>query len=99
MLTEDIFALGLGLQSSWKLKGQRFDMEKHPHELHLIIGADRGAQYSCPECNALCKAHDFLDMIWRHLNFFQHLCFLTASVPRVECPVHGIHRVKVPWDR
>lgn len=48
MHTENIFVLGLGLDSPWKLIGQRFDMDKKPHELHLVIGAERGAQYPCP---------------------------------------------------
>ena len=42
MQSEDIFALGLGLKSPWKLLGQRFDMDKQPHELHLLLGAKRG---------------------------------------------------------
>ena len=99
MQSEDIFALGMGLKSPWKLLGQRFDMDKQPHELHLLLGAERGVLYPCPVCGALCKAHDFQEMSWRHLNFFQHLCILTANVPRVSCPEHGIHRASVPWAR
>jgi transposase len=33
------------------------------------------------------------------LNFFQHHCYLTADVPRIKCPEHGVHRVNVPWAR
>lgn len=47
----------------------------------------------------MCKAHDFQKMRWHHLNFFQHHCYLTARVPRVDCPQHGIHRTEVPWSR
>ncbi|WP_418717014.1 transposase family protein [Bilophila wadsworthia] len=42
-------------------------------------------KYPCPTCGSLCAAHDFEDMLWRHLNVFQHSCFLTAKVPRVKC--------------
>ena len=38
-------------------------------------------------------------MTWRHLNFFQHHCYITASVPRVRCPQHDVRRVEVPWAR
>ncbi|OLN30023.1 Mobile element protein [Desulfovibrio sp. DV] len=99
MRTEDIFALGLGLAQPWKLLNQRLDTEKIPHELHLEIGADRGTGYPCPRCGKTCKAHDFQDFTWRHLNFFQHHCYLTGRVPRIECPEHGIRRVEVPWAR
>ena len=99
MFTPDIFALGLGLEAPWKVLDIKFDTESTPNRLDLRIGADRGAMYRCPECGEMCKAHDFLEMTWRHLNFFQHHCYLTASVPRVNCPKHGIHRVQVPWAR
>ena len=99
MLTQDIFALGLGLEAPWKIQEITFNTEETPNRLDLRIGADRGAMYRCPECGELCKAHDFLEMTWRHLNFFQHHCYLTANVPRVKCSKHGIHRVRVPWAR
>ena len=45
------------------------------------------------------KAHDFESFTWRHLNFFQHHCLITARVPRVDCPDHGVKRATVPWAR
>jgi transposase len=95
----DVFALGLGLRTPWKLAGQRLDIEKRPHELRLDVVAERGALFPCPECGRACKAHDFADFTWQHLNFFQHHCFITARVPRVDCPDHGIRRAAVPWAR
>ena len=70
MKAEEAFALGLGLNSPWKPLSQRFDMEAHPFELHLEIGADRGAKYPCPTCGAMCAAHDFEDMSWAKQKFF-----------------------------
>lgn len=97
--SQDIFALGLGLEEPWELLGQQLDTDKKPHELHLRVGARRGALFPCPECGEPCKAHDFKEMTWRHLNFFQHHCYVTASVPRTNCPDHGIKRIQVPWAR
>ena len=94
-----IFSLGLGLTSPWTVTEQRLDMEKSPHELHLRIAAERGALFHCPECGDLCKAHDFTELTWRHLNFFQHHCYITAPVPRTNCDKHGIKRINVPWAR
>jgi transposase len=96
---KDVFSLGLGLNEPWKLAGHRLDVEKRPHELHLEVVADRGALFPCPDCKRACKAHDFESFTWRHLNFFQHHCFITARVPRVDCPDHGVKRVTVPWAR
>lgn len=99
MESNDIFALGLGLTPPWKLIDQRLDTDKNPHELHLRIEADRGSSYPCPECGKMCKPHDFKELTWRHLNFFQHHCYLTAPVPRTNCPEHGVKRIQVPWAR
>ena len=95
----EILLLGLGIQSPWQLVDQRLETDKQPHELHLQVQAERGAHYPCPECGELCSAHDFTDKTWRHLNFFQHHCYIHASVPRVKCPRHGVKLVEVPWAR
>lgn len=79
--------------------GQRGDTSKTLHEVFLEVTADREAEYPCPVCGLLCKAHDFQEFTWHHLNLFQHHCYVTARLPRVNCPDHGIKRVKAPWDR
>ncbi len=99
MNSNEIMILGLGLQQPWEITGQILDMDKTLHELRLVVGAKRGAKYPCPVCGKPCSVHDFKDMTWRHLNFFQHHCYITAKVPRVNCPEHGVKRVNIPWAR
>ena len=99
MNSNQIFALGLGLTPPWKLVEQHLDLKRTPHELHLRLQADRGALFPCPDCGKMCKAHDYKDFTWRHLNFFQHHCYLTAPVPRTNCQEHGVKRIQVPWAR
>jgi transposase len=99
MNSKDIITLGLGLQAPWEITGQLLDTDKNPHELRLTIQAQRGTRYPCPICGTLCHAHDFKEMTWRHLNFFQHHCFITAAVPRVRCQEHGVKQIEVPWAR
>ncbi len=95
----EVLALGLGVTPPWRLVSQHLETGTHPHELHLRLEADRGSLFACPECGRACKAHDFTEFRWRHLNFFQHHCFITARVPRTNCPEHGVKRVQVPWAR
>ena len=99
MDANDVLALGLGVTPPWKLVGQRLDTSTQPNQLHIEIAAERGALFPCPVCGKASKAHDFADFTWRHLNFFQHHCFITAKVPRTDCPVHGVLRIDVPWAR
>jgi transposase len=99
MDANDVLALGLGVSPPWKLVGQRLDTDKRPKELHIELAAERGALFACPDCARPCKAHDFAEFTWRHLNFFQHHCTITAKVPRTNCPDHGVKRIQVPWAR
>lgn len=94
-----IFMLGLGLQAPWKIVSQHLDTAKSPNVLRLSIEAERGSLYPCPTCGKACQAHDYKELTWQHLNFFQHHCIITAKVPRTVCEDHGVHRVKVPWAR
>jgi len=43
------------------------------------------------------RVYDSQEKTWRHLDFFQHQAFLTARVPRVQCPVDKIQQVVLPW--
>jgi transposase len=95
----DIISLGLGIEAPWYISGQHLNQESSPQELHLTLSTDRGACFPCPECQKLCNAHDFKKTTWRHLNFFQHHCYITASVPRIRCAEHGVRRIVVPWAR
>jgi len=99
MRGDEILLLGIGIQPPWQLVDQYLDTSTQPHKLYLQVEGERGARYPCPQCGALCPAHDFTEKRWRHLNFFQHECYISASVPRVKCPKHGVHLVEVPWAR
>jgi transposase len=99
MGTHDIFTLGLGLTPPWRVAVQHLDQNRHPNELWLEVVAEPGASFPCPTCGRPAKPHDWKEATWRHLNFFQHHCFIKARVPRVRCPEHGVLRVRVPWAR
>jgi transposase len=58
-----------------------------------------GSLMPCPCCGKLCALYDAELKRWRHLNFWQHATYLSARVPRVECPQHQVRQVKVPWAR
>ena len=94
-----VLALGLGVTPPWRLAGQRLDTDKKPHVLEISLEAERGAAFPCPDCGTPCKTHDFKTFTWRHLNFFQHHCMITARVPRTVCPEHGVKRATVPRAR
>src|SRR3546814_1172209 len=73
MDASEVLAQGLGVTLPWRLGSQHLDTSKSPHELHLRLESDRGTTYACHECGRSCKAHDFGEFRWRHLNFFQQI--------------------------
>lgn len=94
-----LFALALGITTPWTLKGIRFDQSAHSQrQLHIDIGFESGSRFK-DEQGKLCAVHDTVQRSWKHLNFFQHECFLHCNVPRIKTSIGGISNVDVPWAR
>ena len=94
----NLFQRALGLEEPWEVVDSKFDAERR--RLDLRIDFPKGSRFPCPVCGvAGCKVKDTEPHTWRHLNFFQHEAYLTARVPRVICPEHGVRQVQVPWAR
>src|SRR5450432_3326508 len=93
-----LFQAALGLSDPWRVTSVEFDVEAK--RLDLRVDFPKGSVFCCPECERSgLKAHDTEEKTWRHLDFFQHQAYLTARVPRVECPEHNVRLVAVPWAR
>ena len=99
MNESEVIKLGLGIDEPWEIVGQLFDMSVEPNQLKIRLQAARGTEFPCPVCGRMCKAHDYKEKTWRHLNFFQHHCCITAKVPRTRCPEHGVKMINIPWAR
>ena len=98
MRPEELFTVALGLSAPWRVVGVSFAGE--PQELRLQLDFPTGARFCCPECGADgLGVYDTADREWRHLDFFQHKCYLSARLPRVQCPHCGVKTVAVPWAR
>lgn len=99
MRDTELFQLALGLSSPWHVSSSEFKPEQK--RLDIRIDFLRGSTFSCPECSlAELKAYDTVEKTWRHLNFFQHEAYLTARVPRIECPKCGVRLINhIPWAR
>jgi transposase len=92
----DLFEQALGLSAPWPVTDCTFEQRR----LALRIDFEKGARFACSQCaRDGCAVHDSETKTWRHLDFFQHEAYLTARVPRVRCPEHGVHVVAVPWAR
>jgi len=44
------------------------------------------------------KVHDTVATEWRHLNFFEHECYLKSRVPRVKRGDGKVRLISPPWS-
>ena len=90
-----IFTAALGLESPWYIKRVYFDYEGGDKKLYIEVGHTRRTKFDYE--GEKCPVYDHQDRKWRHLNFFQHECYLLCSVPRVKTKDGSIRLVEVPW--
>jgi len=97
MKEELLFAAALGLPHPWKV--DKVDLADNQgfgtKELHIWIGYEKKSKFHCE--GQSCPVYDHQDRTWRHLNFFQHVCYLHCRVPRIKTPDGHVRLVEVPW--
>jgi transposase len=97
MNSEQLFKAALGIETPWEVTQIKFEESESARELHIMIDFKKGAKF--PDATgALCDVYDTKQKVWRHLNFFQHPCYLHCRVPRIETQT-GVQLVQVPWAR
>jgi transposase len=95
-----LFEIGLGLTAPWKVVGSGLEeCDGQKKILYVDIDFETGSKFACPSCGLACPVHDSELKRWRHMNFWQHSTYLSARVPRIECPEHKVKQVEVPWAR
>lgn len=95
MKMEDIFKIALGLQDPWLVESVELLNQEETVQLHLHIGHKPRAKFQYE--GSLYSVYDHQERTWRHLNFFEHECYLHARVPRVRTSSGQVLLVDVPW--
>ena len=67
-------------------------------ELHININFKPSSRFP-DESGALCEVHDTIQKTWRHLNFFEHACYLHCRTPRIKTKDGKVKLVEVPCAR
>ena len=98
MNSQEIFTIALGLEKPWEVTKIYFQTAGQVRTLHIDIGFVRGSRF--PDAKGvLCPVHDTQERSWRHLNFFEHECYLHCRVPRIKSSEGKVVQVAVPWAR
>jgi transposase len=95
MQSEQLFETALGVGAPWYVSDSRFDAEAKT--LTICVDFKPGSRFSHPEVAGEHPVHDTQTKQYRHLNFFQHECFLEVRVPRVKLPDGSVRLIEPPW--
>ncbi len=100
MLTQQLFEQALHIQSPWFIKDIQFEPESKRLDIHIDFHKGSLFHYECKAENISgdFKAYDTQVKQWRHLNFFEHECYLHARVPRVKIDKKHIRLIRPPWS-
>ncbi|HLP41947.1 MAG TPA: ISL3 family transposase [Fibrobacteria bacterium] len=95
MEQKQLFGLALGLHEPWFIDSLTFSPEQKRLDIHVDFR--RGASFPVPGHAGTHKAHDTVEKAWRHLNFFQHECYLHCRTPRVKLESGQVVLVDPPF--
>lgn len=86
----------LGLAAPWEV--QRVELSAQDGRVDVWVVHPGRTRFGCPDCGRELAIYDHSEeRAWRHLDSCAFLTFLHASPPRVACPEHGVHKVRLPW--
>lgn len=100
MTPEKLFHELLGLGLNWKVEECEFKHEEGVVSLVICETEHLWETERCPESGGRVKCYDHVEeMVWRHLNVFEHKCEIRCRLPRGRCATSGkIYRVTPPWE-
>src|SRR5262249_13540236 len=94
-MTNQLFAAALGITAPWFVEAVAFDGGQRRLTIHVDFVP--GSRFGHPKAAGEHKVHDTQIKRFRHLNFFQHECYLEVRVPRVKLPDGKVALVEPDW--
>ena len=95
MKEEILFTAALGIRTPWVIEEISFKEGEGKGELHIWIKCESGSKFEYEGDHY--SMYDHQDRTWRHLDFFQHVCYLHCKVPRIQTKAGKTLLVEVPW--
>ena len=90
-----IFSAALGINNPWFIEDVRFNVEHK--RLDIDLDFKPGTKFEVAGLGSF-GAYDTVQKSWRHLNFFEHECYLNARIPRVKDDDGKLHTVMPGWS-
>ncbi len=80
-MMNNVFEQALNIHEPWFIKTINFDKSKKRLDISIDFKKGTTFEYITDDGEVLQgSVHDTKEKTWRHLNFFEHECYLIASV-------------------
>ncbi|MEK6527323.1 MAG: ISL3 family transposase [Nitrospirota bacterium] len=98
-MMKELFEKALGLSKPWFIDSLKFDADNRRLDIYINFEVGSKFEYNSKEENISGRfgVYDTVEKTWRHLNFFQHECYLICRVPRVKPEDDKVRQIDVPW--
>lgn len=93
-----LFAQALHIESPFYVKDIFFSEEAKCLTIKIDFVKGSKFHYKKGAYDECCKAYDTEIKTWRHLNFFEHECYLEVRVPRVKLSDGKVKLLSMPWE-
>ncbi len=100
MRDTELYQMLLGLTAPWEVSAVNItpaSTDRPLGEIAVEVAWRSQTPLGCPVCGQAAPRYDSRPRRWRHLNTMQWKTFITADIPRVNCPKCGVKQVRVAW--
>ena len=94
-MNNQLFEAALGVVEPWHVHGVQFDAASK--SLTIVIDFVAGSRFGHPDAPGPHPVHDTQIKRYRHLNFFQHECYLEVRTPRIRLPDGRVALMEPDW--
>lgn len=98
-MIKGLFQKALHIEKPFYVSDINFD--EQDKKLEIKIDFEKGAVFNYRDeltgVEGTYKAYDTVEKRWRHLNFFEHECYLICRTPRIETKDGDIRLISPPW--
>jgi transposase len=94
-LQHQLFESALGIGKPWFVRDVDFDATRKTLTIRIDFAA--GTRFAAAGVAGVHPVHDTQTKRLRHLNFFQHECFLEIRIPRVKLPDGRVVQAAPDW--
>ena len=95
----DIFSQALNISSPWIITDLKFDTDLKQLDIQIDFKSGTKFKYESKAegITGEFSVHDTVKKTWRHLNFFEHECYLHTRTPRIKLNNGKVRQIQPPW--